>query len=147
MSGLSKKATLLSIHSLFICHYTINPLQNTFDELKFYDSFEELTLTFRKYKSLPRRVFVSSLVSCSSANKVIRNFVRTFPVLEGNYIFVKKIFWRRFSHILKTCSRWSHSHFPTSDRESWDNAYWEERLPWNNDFNFWVLLISVMWCW
>ena len=92
MSGLSKKATLLSIHSLFICHYTINPLQNTFDELKFYDSFEELTLTFRKYKSLPRRVFVSSLVSCSSANKVIRNFVRTFPVLERNYIFVKKYF-------------------------------------------------------
>ena len=89
MSGPSKKATLLSIHSLFICHYTINLLQNTFDELQFYDSFEELTLTFRNYKSLPRRVFASSLVSCSSANKVIRNFVRTFPVLVGSFIFVK----------------------------------------------------------
>ena len=89
MSGPSKKATLLSIHSLFICHYTINLLQNTFDELQFYDSFEELTLTFRNYKSLPRRVFASSLVSCSSANKVIRNFVRTFPVLVGSFILVK----------------------------------------------------------
>ena len=89
MSGPCKKATLLSIHSLFICHYTINLLQNTFDELQFYDSFEELTLTFRNYKSLPRRVFASSLVSCSSANKVIRNFVRTFPVLVGYFIFDK----------------------------------------------------------
>ena len=89
MSGPSKKSTLLSIHSVFICHYTINLLQNTFDELQFYDSFEELTLTFRNYKSLPRRVFASSLVSCSSANKVIRNFVRTFPVLVGSFIFVK----------------------------------------------------------
>ena len=90
MSGPSKKATLLSIHSLFICHYTINLLQNTFDELQFYDSFEELTLTFRNYKSLPRRVFASSLIPCrSTANKVIRNFVRTVPDLVGSFIFVK----------------------------------------------------------
>ena len=61
-----------------------------FDELKFYDSFEELTLTFRKYKSLPRRVFARCLIPCSSANKVIRNFVRTFPDYKWDFVFSKK---------------------------------------------------------
>ena len=141
MSEPCKKATFVDSFSVYLPLYN-KSIAKYFDELKFYDSFEELTLTFRKYKSLPRRVFASCLISCCSANKVIRNFVRTFIswLQMGFCIFVKIIMLTLIfscSHVRDVRVGLNRISRPQTVRAEITTG--RERLPWKSDFNFCIL--------